>query len=641
MFDVIHAHTSFLGHTGYANHSREFFTALNKLIKVRVKNFAYVDDLSYLTKEQRDMVIHQTWAGPPHQVGIPFNPSDYKDILTIVLNETNHYYFYDPIKNPKIGYNVWESTRQPDQYFRKLLEFDQLWVPTKWQRDCSIEQGYPADRVKIIPEAVDPQFFPEVIVDKPPEYADGRFKFIFFGRWDYRKAVTEVVRAFLDEFKKDEPVDLILSADNPFSVDGLKSTEERLKKNGLEDKRIQVLHGYNRALYYKYMKTGHCFLSCARSEGWNLPLIEAIACGTPAIYSNWGAQLEFAEGKGHPVEIIGECPAKFGEGSSFAGNIPGNYCEPDFEDLQRVMRNVYKNYDKCKEKAMLDSKEIRYKYTWANAASLAYATITKFWSDYYLPRKTTGKRVTFTWKGKEERQTTASIKDGHTGLNYYKCNLSIKPQNNYWVEHGYSVKNKIFELHDRNTGELLFSEVNNDGKHNLSEMDYSHFLKDYSENISDESTIALPLYEIFVDEIYKHKLCNITKGDVVVDIGASLGFFGLYAHTQGCKVCYSFEPIKKLYTAISKQLKNVPTLKVENKAVDNFTGKAKIYIPKSESIGASIYDPFPKYNKPQTEELCDVINFMEMIKEKEIEKIDYLKLDCEGSEYNIIETIPD
>ena len=30
------------------------------------------------------------------------------------------------------------------------------------------------------------------------------------------------------------------------------------------------------------MKNGHVFLSCARSEGWNLPLIEAMACGTPA-----------------------------------------------------------------------------------------------------------------------------------------------------------------------------------------------------------------------------------------------------------------------------------------------------------------------------------------------------------------------
>ena len=46
------------------------------------------------------------------------------------------------------------------------------------------------------------------------------------------------------------------------------------------------------------------FVSCARAEGWNLPLIEAMACGTPSIYSDCSGQLEFAEGRGIPVKNI-------------------------------------------------------------------------------------------------------------------------------------------------------------------------------------------------------------------------------------------------------------------------------------------------------------------------------------------------
>ena len=95
MFNKIVAHTSFLGHTGYANHSREFFTHLNKHIKTRVRNFAHCSDLSYLTKEQKDMVIHQQWAEPPWTIGQKDNESKKDDILNIILNETNHYFFYD------------------------------------------------------------------------------------------------------------------------------------------------------------------------------------------------------------------------------------------------------------------------------------------------------------------------------------------------------------------------------------------------------------------------------------------------------------------------------------------------------------------------------------------------------------------
>ena len=67
-----------------------------------------------------------------------------------------------------------------------------------------------------------------------PEYDDGRFKFIHFGRWDYRKSTKEIIESFLEEFDKDEPVDLIISIDNMFAKDGFETTEERLKHYNLD-----------------------------------------------------------------------------------------------------------------------------------------------------------------------------------------------------------------------------------------------------------------------------------------------------------------------------------------------------------------------------------------------------------------------
>jgi glycosyltransferase involved in cell wall biosynthesis len=390
----VKAHTSFIGQTGYNAHARDFFTALSKIVKLRIRNFTVgktwnglgekIDgkfdphkNEEYLSEYQRNLIGIQTLYCDPNAVGrYGSNLIDYEvydgynifddndKIIDIILNTTNHQYFFnlDKYNGFKIAYNVWESTRYNDDFFDILKKYDQFWCPSKWQRDCIVEQGYPEDKVFIVPEAIDEKIFhPAYFNPNIDNYTDNRFKFILFGRWEFRKSTTEIIQTFLKTFDANDPVDLIISVDNTFSDDNLKSTEERLSYYNLNDNRIKVIHFPKREDYINYLKNGHVYLSCSRSEGWGLPLCEAMACGTPSIYSNCSGQLEFAEGKGHPVKIEKEIPFD-----------AGNYYEPDFNDLSLVMKDVYINYWKYKEKALKDSDDIRNKFTWENAANKAY-----------------------------------------------------------------------------------------------------------------------------------------------------------------------------------------------------------------------------------------------------------------------------
>lgn len=388
MFNKIVAHTSFLGHTGYANHSREFFTHLNDYIKVRVRNFSHCPNISYLTPEQKKMVIYQRWQHPPWEIGEEYIENKEDDILHIILNETNHYFFYDKYFGPKIAYNVWESTRQPETFFKKLLEFDQLWVPTEWQKKCSIEQGYPEDRVKVVHEGVDENiFYPESWTEDKP--MSDTFRFLVFGRWDYRKSIEEIIRAFTLEFKE-ENIELLISVDNPFTRDGLNSTEERLEKAGIHDPRIKILHFPPFEEYVKYLRSDNhrsCLVTCSRSEGWNLPLIEAMACGTPTICSNYGAQLEFASKYSNLVDIKEMRRPKEVFMFENDNEVPGEWSEPDFNHLQKVMRHVYENYNECKEKALEGSEYIRREFSWDKAVEKAVNEIEKFHKEYNKNRK--------------------------------------------------------------------------------------------------------------------------------------------------------------------------------------------------------------------------------------------------------------
>jgi len=368
-------HTSFLGFTGYNNHSRNFFTHLNKHYPTRIRNYTYTPDLSYLTQSQHDMIIEQKWNEFPFKIGTPFSKVPDTTYVNLVLNESHHYYFYDKYESPMIAYNVWEATKQIPEYFNRILQYDQFWCPTEWQRKCTIEQGYPEDRVKVVPEGVDgKRFYPLSNIDrlntrlelcKKYNIPINAFIYLFFGRWDHRKSVTEIVKTFYDTFKDDQLSYLVLSADNPFSVDGMKTTEERLKHHGLNHPNIKVLHFPSDDEYTKWLQAGDCFVSCARSEGWNLPLIEAISCGIPTICSNCSGQLEFADGISLLVDVPNfKAPEKvFMLGDGFDIGVWG---EPDFDHLAKVMVSAKENH--LRDRAVKLSKYIREAYSWDNAA---------------------------------------------------------------------------------------------------------------------------------------------------------------------------------------------------------------------------------------------------------------------------------
>ena len=334
------------------------------------------DGEPYMTDEIKNMLILQTlFNADKTRSDYPMYgyKNDFVPDVHIVLAETNNYYFYENYEGYKIAYNVWESTRYPDDFFKRLFYFDEVWVPTQWQFDCLVEQGYPAHKISIVPEGVDVETFKPL--DAVPK--KDKFRFIYFGRWDYRKGTTEVLRAFGEVFSGRTDVEMIASVENPYPYDGLKTTEERVDFHKINTENIKFIKFTPREDYVKYLQEGDVFVSCARSEGWNLPLIEAMACGTPSLYSNWGGQLQFAEGKGIPVKIDYLRPANI-EHKDF----PGEYCEPDWNNLGEQMLNAFNDYKKYKSFALVEAKEIHDDFNWDIVAKGASDLLTNRFDDF-------------------------------------------------------------------------------------------------------------------------------------------------------------------------------------------------------------------------------------------------------------------
>jgi autotransporter strand-loop-strand O-heptosyltransferase len=386
----VRAHTCYLGHTGYAAHAREFFRALSSHVDLRVRNYTWDSNPEYLDERDFsviDSITLQTSRGKEETFPIQHSFSqfpwkhnlneDFKPEVDIVLVDAKHLYFYEEYTSPvKIAFTVWESTEIEHDFFQQLLKFDYLWVVTQWHKEMAIKQGYPAYRIFVVNEGVNDIFCDDDISPLPEDYDTEALNFMFFGRWDYRKSVPEILKAFQKAFPNKENVNLILSADNPFAVDGMNTTEERLAHWEIQDTRIKIKHFLNREDYVSYIKNGDLLITCARSEGWNIPLIEAMAAGTPVTYSEWGAQLEFAGGRGNPVRIATELPVSNGAHMSFS-KVPGKYAEPDFDHLVEVLRDCFENYSEKKSKAVQEAAEIREHFNWKTIGNQGFSALLK------------------------------------------------------------------------------------------------------------------------------------------------------------------------------------------------------------------------------------------------------------------------
>src|SRR6202000_1130351 len=106
--------------------------------------------------------------------------------------------------------------------------------------------------------------------------------------------------------------------------------------------RISYLFNYEFPHYQlgSLYRSVDAFASVSRGEGWNMPLMEAMACGVPAIATDWGAHQEFVHpGIAYPLRVrklvpaVAKCP--YYEGFRWA--------EPDAEHLRFLLRHVYEN----------------------------------------------------------------------------------------------------------------------------------------------------------------------------------------------------------------------------------------------------------------------------------------------------------
>tara|TARA_R110002096_G_scaffold125235_2_gene270604 strand:- start:1028 stop:1717 length:690 start_codon:yes stop_codon:yes gene_type:complete len=141
---------------------------------------------------------------------------------------------------------------------------------------------------------------------------------------------------------------------------------------------------------------------------------------------------------------------------------------------------------------------------------------------------------------------------------------------------------------------------------------------------SSENFINVVGGEILENSMYE-KIYKVNKGDVVLDLGASVGVFSWTIMDRASKII-AVEPSKHCCSIIEKNVKGYP-VHIENKGISqkNTIDSKMVYDNISNNHGWESIDNYQ----------VEGISLKDIVKKHNLDRIDFIKTDCEGGEYSL------
>jgi|GEM_PF-1601590 len=141
--------------------------------------------------------------------------------------------------------------------------------------------------------------------------------------------------------------------------------------------------------------------------------------------------------------------------------------------------------------------------------------------------------------------------------------------------------------------------------------------------------------EVIIDDQYNANFKNL-KNKIIIDAGANVGLFSFFALMLGAKKAYAFEPVKETYNVLKNDIK---INKLENKliAINKALGDKNetktISFTNAGDVEASLKE---ERKKGKLEESILIIKLDDFVKENKLKRVDFIKMDVEGYEENVL-----
>lgn len=197
---------------------------------------------------------------------------------------------------PTVAMLAWEFGSPPAEWAAGIPgQVDRVVVYSEYVRDCFVEAGTPPGSIEVVPCGVDLDAF-------TPDGAardlgvDASCVFLFVGGTIWRKGVDLLLEAWERAFGPEDDVALVIK---DFGVDSHyrgQTSRDRIRETAAREDVATVVHFEDHlapdelpALY----RAADVLVAPYRGEGFCLPILEAMACGVPAVHTAIGPSAEF------------------------------------------------------------------------------------------------------------------------------------------------------------------------------------------------------------------------------------------------------------------------------------------------------------------------------------------------------------
>lgn len=323
--------------SGYAEAARNNIGALDALgvevnvVPVSFEPFSSVDAFGPLGNKVQSLINTSGSAG-----------------IQILHLTPDNYHKYVLENKYNIGYAAWETSRLPESWVESINTLNEVWVPSEYNRKVFVDSGVTVP-VSVMPHAFNNNEYADIEYKNViPKSYESHFKFYSVFQWTERKNPLGLLKAFLTEFDGSCDAVLVLKTymrdpTDPEDNIAIKREIQNLKQQlrlANYPRILLITSLLSRAQIRSLHKECNCYVSLHRSEGFGVPLAEAMFAGNPTISTNYSGNVDFSNLGTVPINhtLTPVCGMPW---DNYRGDT--EWAEPDLSQAKKQMRELYEN----------------------------------------------------------------------------------------------------------------------------------------------------------------------------------------------------------------------------------------------------------------------------------------------------------